>query len=77
MMALARIDRLERENDELRHDVVQAMTNHGADLNKHASAIERVPGGRRLVYNKATRKIDVVTTDGLVTDSFDPPQERL
>ncbi len=39
------------------------------------SATPRREGGRKLVYNKATRKIEVVTKDGAVTDSFDPPQE--
>ena len=42
------------------------------------SATTARDGGRKkLVYNKATKQIDVVTTEGLVTDSFDPPQERL
>jgi len=36
---------------------------------------ERKDGQRRLVYNKATKRIDIVRPDGLVTDSFDPPVE--
>jgi hypothetical protein len=36
---------------------------------------EREQGGKRLVYNKATKKIEVVRKDGLVVDSFDPPLE--
>ena len=33
-------------------------------------------GSHRLVYNRATRKIDVVrSVDGLVLNSFDPPEE--
>ena len=34
-------------------------------------------GPRKLVYNKVTKQINVVRPDGLVTDSFDPPQECL
>lgn len=37
---------------------------------------ERRPGKMRLVYNKATKRIEKVSTvDGIVVESFDPPIE--
>lgn len=43
------------------------------------SAIEAPPGyrtgKRKLVYNKITKKIEVVAEGGFVVDQFDPPKE--
>lgn len=33
------------------------------------------PSRKRLVYNKATRKIDLVDKGGIVHREFDPPEE--
>jgi hypothetical protein len=41
-----------------------------------APSNERRPGKYRLVYNKATKRIDKVSNvDGLVAESFDPPED--
>lgn len=40
-----------------------------------AQRAEEAPTGRRLVYNKTTKRIEVVRPDGLVVDSFEPPIE--
>jgi len=35
----------------------------------------RKQGNKRLVYNKATKKIDVIASSGIVMESFDPPED--
>lgn len=51
------------------------------DILGHSSEIATPPGyrtgKRRLVYNKLTKQIDVVTQEGFVVDSFDPPLEAM
>lgn len=40
-----------------------------------SAVAEARPTGRKLVYNKTTKKIEMVQPDGLVVDSFDPPED--